>query len=71
MARDPVCIACSQPTGPGPRLNRLPDGRVCPSCRERLLDTLPPILPAESEELSFEEWAEDGDDPGDDFLKGA
>ena len=24
MARDPVCIGCGQPTGPGPRLNRLP-----------------------------------------------
>jgi len=70
MARDPVCIACGQPTGPRPRLNRLPDGRTCPSCRERLLDTLPPILPAPAEEHSFEEWAEDGDDP-DDYLKGA
>lgn len=71
MARDPVCIACGQPTGPRPRLNRLPDGRACPRCCERLLDTLPPILPAPSEELSFEEWAEDGEDSGDDFLKGA
>lgn len=71
MARDPVCIACGRPTGPRPRLNQLPDGRTCPTCRDRLLDTLPPILPAPGEELSFEEWAEEGEDSGDDFLKGA
>lgn len=70
MPRDPVCIACGQPTGPRPRLNQLADGRTCPSCRDRLLDTLPPVLPSSLEELSFEEWAEEGDD-GDDFLKGA
>jgi hypothetical protein len=45
MARDPVCIGCGQATGPLPRLNLLPDGRVCPKCRDRLLDTLPPVLP--------------------------
>lgn len=70
MARDPVCIGCGQPTGPRPRLNQLPDGRTCPTCRDRLLDSLPAVLPATTGELSFEEWAEDGDDP-DDFLRGA
>ena len=73
MAREPVCIACGQPTGPKPRLNRLPDGSICPSCRDRLLDSLPPVLPSELTELSFEEWGDGGEehDPGDDFLKGA
>ena len=73
MARQPVCIACGQATGPKPRLNRLPDGSPCPSCRDRLLETLPPVLPSSEAELSFEEWIEGGEDPdsGDDFLKGA
>jgi len=52
-------------------LNLLPDGRTCPSCRERLLDSLPPVLPSVVEELSFEEWSEEGDDPSDDYQKGA
>ncbi len=74
MSRAPVCIACGQPTGPRPRLNQLPDGRTCPSCRDRLLDGLPPVLPTQPAELSFEEWAEEAeetDETGDDFLKGA
>lgn len=70
MPRDPVCISCGCPTGPGPRLNRLADGRTCPTCRDRLLDTLPPILPSTVGELSFEEWAED-EDSGDDYPKSA
>jgi hypothetical protein len=32
---------------------------------------LPPLLPSPVGELDFEEWAEDGDEPGEDFLKGA
>lgn len=71
MPRAPVCIACGQATGPRPRLNQLPNGRTCPSCCDRLLDSLPPLLPAALAELSFEEWAEEGDEPGDDFQKGA
>jgi len=75
MARDPVCIACGQPTGPRPRLNRLPDGRPCVSCRDRLLDELPAVLPAVRGELEEEEdWASDGaegSEDGDDFLRGA
>lgn len=72
MSRDPVCIACGQSTGPRPRLNTLPDGRTCPTCRDRLLDSLPAVLPSEHTELSFEEWADEGEESGgDDFLKGA
>ena len=70
MRRDPVCIACGQATGPAPRLNRLPDGRTCPTCRDRLLETLPPVLPSRSTELSFEEWAEE-EDPGEDYPRSA
>lgn len=71
MSREPVCMACGQATGPRPRLNKLPDGRTCTSCRDRLLDSLPPVLPSLLHDLSFEEWAEDGDDSGDDFREGA
>jgi DNA-directed RNA polymerase subunit RPC12/RpoP len=71
MARTPVCIACGQATGPRARLNQLPDGRTCPSCRERILDELPPVLPSPYAELSLEEWAEEGEEPGEDYPKGA
>lgn len=72
MPRDPVCIACGRPTGPRPKLNRLPDGRICPTCRDRILEKLPPVLPAPIQELSFEEWADEGEEStGDDFLRGA
>lgn len=71
MAREPICMGCGKPTGPLPRLNELPDGRPCPSCAERLLDSLPPLLPRTDFELAEGEgWAEE-DDPGDDFLRGA
>ena len=72
MARNPVCIGCGQATGPVPRLNRHPDGRVCTSCRDRLMDSLPPVLPTPLDELSLEEWADEAEeDPPDDFLRGA
>ncbi len=71
MSRDPLCIACGRSTGPRPRLNLLPDGRTCPTCRDRLLDSLPPVLPSVMAELSFEEWSEEGDEPGDDYPKSA
>lgn len=66
-------MGCGQSTGPIPRLNQLTDGRTCPSCAERLLDSLPPLLPSPALELGpeGEEWAEEGEEPGDDFLKGA
>jgi len=42
---DPICFTCGQPAGPAPRWNRLDDGRACPSCAERLLDSLAPLVP--------------------------
>lgn len=66
----PVCITCSLPVGDPPRLNRLGNGQVCPSCRDRLLDALPPILPHRGIPSPAVEEAEnwgrasfDGDDP--------
>jgi hypothetical protein len=51
-----VCITCGLPSGDPPRLNHLPGGQVCPACRDRLLATLPPLLPSDSgEQLRDEE----------------
>jgi hypothetical protein len=55
----PVCITCSLPVGEPLRLNHLPSGQACPTCRDRLLAALPPIFPARAawtapEELSAE-----------------
>lgn len=42
----PICIHCGLSAGSPPRLNRFEDGRVCPVCADRLLDSLPSLLPA-------------------------
>jgi len=60
----PICIHCGNTTEQEGRLNRLADGRVCPSCRDRLLDTLPPLLPNfdyEQESEPVEHLAADGE----------
>ena len=44
-ASETLCITCGQPAGEFPRLNHLPSGQVCPTCRNRLLEALPPLLP--------------------------
>ena len=43
---EPICIQCGLPSMVTARLNRLPDGKVCPACRERVLAALPAALPA-------------------------
>ena len=40
-----LCFSCGQPVGEPPRLNLLAGGRPCPTCADRLLESLPPILP--------------------------
>jgi len=54
MASDPapICIQCGQPASAS-RLNCLRDGRPCPSCSERLMASLRPLLPG---------WEEDEDE---------
>lgn len=41
-----LCFTCGLVVGDPPRLNRLPEGKVCPACRDRVLDSLPPLLPS-------------------------
>ena len=73
MAREPICMGCGKPTGPLPRLNPLRAGRACPPCADGFWERLPPLLPASPVEVDAdgEEWADGGEDPGDDFLRGA
>jgi len=41
----PVCFTCGLPVSGPLRLNRMENGQICPTCRDRLLEALPPILP--------------------------
>ncbi len=50
--QEPVCFTCGHTTGGTLRLNCLPSGQVCPTCRDRLLECLPPIFPSEDEQIS-------------------
>jgi len=42
-----VCFTCGQPSGDLLRLNTMPNGQVCPTCRDRLLEGIPAALPSE------------------------
>lgn len=42
---EPLCFTCGLPAGKSARFNHLPNGQVCPSCRDRLLATLPAPFP--------------------------
>jgi hypothetical protein len=56
--QEPVCFTCGHTTGGTLRLNCLPSGQVCPTCRDRLLECLPPVFPSENavlEEVEPEE----------------
>jgi hypothetical protein len=44
-----LCFTCGQPISDPPRFNHLTNGRPCPACRDRLLASLPSLLPGESE----------------------
>jgi hypothetical protein len=42
----PVCITCGLPTGVPAQLNRLSNGKLCPTCRDRVLDEIPAPFPS-------------------------
>ncbi|MCY3001922.1 MAG: hypothetical protein NTV21_08960 [Planctomycetota bacterium] len=54
-----LCIHCGQAAGDPTRFNRLQDGRACPTCADRLLAMLPPVLPAVKGAVAELEDAED------------
>ena len=65
----PVSITCSLTVGEPLRLNRLQSGQVCPSCRDRVLESIPPALPTAAVERTADDWAmgdvrDDGYGPG-------
>ena len=69
MARDrqPVCITCGQPIARGSTINRLEDGAACPTCRDRLLDALPSLLPSQPGQVADDiEIEAEGSPPEDD-----
>ncbi|MDZ4771803.1 MAG: hypothetical protein SGI72_01575 [Planctomycetota bacterium] len=41
-----VCITCGLAVGSGTQLNRLNNGQTCPTCRDRVLDSIAPALPS-------------------------
>jgi DNA-directed RNA polymerase subunit RPC12/RpoP len=45
-----VCFTCGLVIESPPRLSRLTNGQVCPACRERVLEELPPALPTRTAE---------------------
>jgi hypothetical protein len=49
--RGTLCFTCGLAVGAPPRLNRQEDGKVCPSCMERVLNSLPAALPGAASAL--------------------
>ncbi|MDE0895709.1 MAG: hypothetical protein OSB10_03905 [Planctomycetota bacterium] len=49
-----TCFTCGRAVGSPPLLNRLENGLPCPACRDRVLDSLPSILPGPGSEFESE-----------------
>lgn len=63
---DILCFHCGKPVGDPPILNEVAQDQVCPVCRDRVLDSLPPLLPSETVPETAESWIPDpSGDPGD------
>ena len=66
---DPTCFTCGHRLPENPFENRLADGKACPTCRDRLLDGAPALLPrldsneAEEADASDPAISQDDDDP--------
>ncbi|MBL8859008.1 MAG: hypothetical protein JNL28_10915 [Planctomycetes bacterium] len=54
QSSNPVCITCGLQTGDGTQLNRMQNGQICPTCRERVLDSIPSALPCQPWRTSVE-----------------
>jgi len=44
-SRDTLCFTCGQALQHPPRFNLLQSGEYCPTCRDRVLDAVPAVLP--------------------------
>ena len=44
-SRDTICFTCGQALQDPPRFNLLESGEYCPTCRDRVLDAVPAVLP--------------------------
>lgn len=40
-----LCFSCGQSVVEVDRINRMEDGEPCPACADRLLQSMPPLLP--------------------------
>lgn len=49
----PVCFQCQSAVENPPRFSYLSNGEVCPTCRDRVLDALPPALPGFARDKAF------------------
>ncbi|MFT5290342.1 MAG: hypothetical protein ACI82F_002416 [Planctomycetota bacterium] len=56
---DPRCFTCRNPVQEPPVLNELDDGTNCPACRDRVLDSLPSLLPSAPSDLEIESTRDD------------
>lgn len=61
VERDPICFRCGNPVWVSGDWNRLPDGEVCPACRNRMLDLLPAPLPQDRSRLHAEQPPSDAE----------
>lgn len=55
-----LCFTCGLTVTEPPQLNHLPNGESCPACRDRLLDSLPPLLPSAPLQVAQGLLAHDG-----------
>ena len=60
-----LCFRCRLPVGDPPQLNTREDGTPCPTCRDRVMDHLPPLLP---KEVAEEVRPHPSGEPSDAFL---
>jgi hypothetical protein len=58
-ASDSICIYCNQRFQLDGSMNRTSDGRPCPHCAERLLDALPPLIPASGRAAAVDEHGDE------------
>ncbi len=71
-SRETLCFTCGQAVQQPPRFNLLETGEHCPTCRDRVLDAVPPLLPRFGADRVEEESGlqmgfafDDGDDADD------